>query len=109
MIGKMRHSINFQELTVEPNSYSASGTNSYEDSIPAKAEIRPVSASEAVTGEKIEHVVTHEIRTRYQSGITAKHRIRFGTRYFKVVQILNLFEKSRYLRILATEEDGEGS
>ena len=48
-------------------------------------------------------VITHRIRIRYRSTFKASWRIKFGTRYFAIVSILNPNEKCEWLDILCKE------
>lgn len=104
--GQLRHRIAIQESTDTPD--GAGGfTSSWADisgmeSVPAA--IWPLSSKESLDSMKLELSVTHKIRIRYRSGITAKNRIKFGSRYFNIISLINPDERNRILDILAIED-----
>jgi len=68
------------------------------------AAIWPFKATETVQAMQLEEKITHRIRIRYRSGITAKNRIKFGSRIFNIISLINVDERNISLDILATEE-----
>ena len=40
---------------------------------------------------------------RFNSSVTAKNRIKLGSRIFNIRSVLNVNERSRYMKILAEE------
>ena len=67
------------------------------------AAIWPVSASEQVKANATTMTISHRIRIRYRSAFKSSYRIKFGTRYFSIVSILNPNERGEWLDILAKE------
>jgi SPP1 family predicted phage head-tail adaptor len=68
------------------------------------AGIWPMKASEIVRAEATTMNITHRIRIRYRGGIKPSWRIRFGNRYFSIVQgPLNPDEKNEKLEIYCRE------
>ena len=101
--GQLRNKITFQER-VETNSSSGLVTT-WEDYKSAYAGIYPMRGKELIDAMQLEHEVTHKVRTRYISGITAKMRIVFeSTRYLDIKSIVNPDERRIMLEFLATEE-----
>ena len=104
--GQLRHRIAIQESTDTAD--GAGGfTSSWSaisgmSSVPAA--IWPLSSKESLDSMKLELQVTHKIRIRYRSGITAKNRILFGTRIFNIISLTNHDERNKTWDILATEE-----
>ena len=68
-----------------------------------RAAIWPLKATEQLEAMKVQLSVTHRIRIRYLSGVTAKLRVKFGTRYFNIRSIINQGERNRQLEFLAEE------
>lgn len=104
--GNLRHRVDIQVQTETPDGLGGS-TLSWDSvsgmgSVPAA--IWPTSAKERLDGMKLEQVITHKIRIRYQSGITSKNRILFGARVFNIVSILNFEERNKVLDMLCTED-----
>ena len=101
--GQLKHRITFQ-TPVETHGSSGLVTT-YEDFKEAYAGIYPIRAYELVSMGKLEHEITHKVRTRYVSGVTAKMRIVFdSTRYLNIKQVINPDERRIMLEIMATEE-----
>ena len=67
------------------------------------AGIWPVSASEQIQANATTMTISHRIRIRYQSGIKGSYRIKFGTRYFAIVSIINPNERNEWLDLICKE------
>ena len=104
--GNLRHTISIQEETETPDGqggFSLSWDDvSGMDAVPAA--IWPLSAKESLDAMKLELQVTHKVRIRYRSGITAKNRIKFGTRIFNIISLINFEERNKQLDMLALED-----
>ncbi len=102
---KMRHRITIQ--ADNPGTDAAGGSTnpwaSPTDIVSLKAAIVPVSGRELLRGMQTENPVSHKITTRYKSGVTASHRIKFGTRFFNIRAVINVEEANRFYEILADE------
>ena len=68
-----------------------------------RACITPLRGSEKLRAMQLEDSVTHKFTLRFRTGITAKHRIRFGTRLFNIRSVIDVDERSRWLEIMADE------
>ena len=101
--GSLRHRIVIQEST-EVSDGMGSFTTTWSDTLEAWAAIWPLSSKESLDAMKLELQVTHKIRIRYRSGITAKNRIKFGTRYFNIISLINYEERNKQLDMLALED-----
>ena len=101
--GKLRHRVTFQER-VETNSSSGLVTT-WEDYKSAYVGIYPMRGKELIESMQLDHEITHKVRTRYISGVTAKMRIVFeSTRYLNITSVVNPCERRTSLEILATED-----
>lgn len=102
MLGKMRHKVIIQ--TRSRTADDAGGASStWKDSKEVWAYMKPASQRENFKGMKISEETGYEFTIRYQSGITAEQRIKYGKRYFAIRSVLNRMERERYLDILAEE------
>ena len=104
--GQLRHRISIQAAAPTADSYGAAGTLTWGDvsgMAALWASIWPVSAAERQQNDRLELTTTHQIRIRYRSGITSKHRIKFGTRYFTITSIINWQERNIYLDLVCEE------
>lgn len=68
------------------------------------AAIRPVSGGETVLAEQISGRVTHVILVRRHDAVEPAMRFTLGTRIFLIAAVLDVDERHRLLRCLATEE-----
>jgi len=100
--GTLRHKITFQTAT-DTSDNMGGYTQAWTDTYDCFAAIWPLKGTEALEAMKLEHAVTHRIRIRYRSGITADMRIKFGSRYFDIVSSINPDERNVSLDIMATE------
>ena len=101
-IGEFRHKIIFQTGTLTSDGMGG-GTTTWTDTVTMWAAIWPLSAREALENLKTEHRVSHRIRCYYSDDITPKQRIKYGTRYFEIVSLINPDESNIELEILAEE------
>ena len=67
------------------------------------AAIWPTSANELVRSMQTVMEITHRIRIRYRVGVLPSWRIKFGTRYFNIVSIVNPNEKNELLDLMCRE------
>ena len=100
--GEFSKKITFQTGTLSSDGMGG-GTTTYADTLTVWAAIWPVNAREALENLKTEHRITHRIRCWYSSYINPKQRIKYGTRYFDIVSIINPSENNVELEILAEE------
>lgn len=100
--GQLRHRLAVQKAT---ESQSSSGEITVEWSILnwTWGQIVPLSGRELDAARQIKSEATHEIRLRYDSGLTSEHRLLFGSRVFEINAVLNVDERNRESRILARE------
>ena len=105
--GELRHKITFQQLTVANDTWGKS-VPTWTDQVTTRAAIWPMKSVERIESMKLDNEVTHKIRIRYRTGITAKMRVKFvkdnSTRYFNIRSIINADERNIYLELMATEE-----
>ena len=102
-IGAMDKEITFQTGALSSDGMGAGGTTTWSDTLTCWAAIWPLRGSEAVDNLKTEHSVTHKIRCWYSSSINAKQRIKYGSRYFEIISLINPDEANIELEIMATE------
>ena len=103
--GDLRHRIDFQVETETADGMGGKNLTWAAVYRAVPAAIWPVSSRERLDNLKLESEITHKIRVRYISGITSKHRIKYGTRTFDIQGApINHEERNRYLDILATEQ-----
>ena len=52
---------------------------------------------------QLEASVSHRFTMRYRNDITAKNRLKFGTRVFNIRAVINVKERNKWLEIDADE------
>jgi len=100
--GTFRHVIEIQSLSTTPDSTGAP-TNTWTTVKTPRAGIWPWKGKEVVVNDKIEMISLLNIRIYYESGITGKMRIKFGTRIFRIDHFSNPEERNRILDIICEE------
>lgn len=70
------------------------------------ANIRPASSREILLTGSAASQATLTVTIRYRTGITAKNRVRFGTRILDVSGVINPDERNEELRLLCHETGG---
>lgn len=78
-------------------------TTSWVDAATVWAAIWPVSASEQVQAAQQVMTISHRIRIRYRSVLKPSWRVKFGTRYFAIVSIINPNERNQMLDLMVKE------
>lgn len=104
--GLLRHRVQIQAST---KAADAAGTliETWATVAEVYADIRPVRAREFVEQGQVQAEATHTIQIRYWDGLTAHHRIKYGTRIFGIVGTpINVAERNRTHEFMAIEADG---
>jgi SPP1 family predicted phage head-tail adaptor len=101
--GNLRHVIDIEDATGVPD-----GMGGFTDTYSAKysglrAGIWPTNAKERVENLKMGMSISHKIRIRYRSGIRSDMRVKFGTRYFNIISIINRDERNELIDMIADE------
>jgi SPP1 family predicted phage head-tail adaptor len=78
-------------------------TNVYTAEDTVYAAIWPTSAKEQKQAAAPQMTITHQIRIRYYEGLSASWRIKYGTRYFSIVSIIDFEERRIYMDLLCRE------
>lgn len=68
------------------------------------AAIEPLTGREKLAAEQVDAELSHKITMRYLSGVVAKMRIKYGTRYFDIRSVMNIKEQGAQLELMATEK-----
>jgi SPP1 family predicted phage head-tail adaptor len=103
--GKLRHRIQIQAVTLTPDGMG-SGAESWATIAGGSvwAEILPLRGVEAIQAGQLEAKLSHKVRIRYLAGVTAKHRILFGSRVFKIHEVRNLEERGVMLELMCEDK-----
>lgn len=108
--GQLRHRISIQQKVAGSPQQDATGEPDtvWTDYLVVWASVDPVTGKEPFLAQQKMSVVSHKIRIRYRSGITADMRVVHAGRYFDIIAPLNWGERNRELLLLCEEGANEG-
>lgn len=101
-IGDLNKMVEIQAPTKVPDGMGGF-VNSYSTLCTVFCAIWPTSATEIIAANAISMVVTHRLRMRYRSGLKASYRIKYGTKFFNIVSIVNPNMANNMLDIMCKE------
>ena len=100
--GKLRHSVTLQSQSLTADG-AGGATESWVDFVTVRANVEPLSGTEAFQAQQVNDDLSHTVTMRYYPGVTSKMRVKYGTRYFLIESIINTGERNREM-ILACRE-----
>lgn len=111
--GQLRHTITIQSRSATKDDYGQK-VNTWATVATTRADIRPLSGREKVSGMEMAVKLTHTVAVRYQAALVppleaSTWRVLFGSRVLNIIASRNLEEKNRWI-VLECEEgslDGE--
>jgi SPP1 family predicted phage head-tail adaptor len=101
-IGDLKKRITLQYQTKVPDGMGGF-TTGWVDVASVFAAIWPISASEQVANMQVSMTITHRIRIRYRADIKASWKIKYGTKYFNIVGIINPNTENEMLDLMVKE------
>ena len=69
-----------------------------------RASINPLSGRDFIGAMKEQAEVTHKVTIRYNPAIKASMRIKFGTRCFRILHIIDTWEQHREMTLIFKEQ-----
>ena len=100
--GQLRHKVIIQENTPSRDDYGAEA-ESWSNFATVWAAIEPIRGREFWESQQINAEVTARITIRYLSGVTPKMRVKYGTRIFDIISVINPEERNRDLQLMVKE------
>ena len=100
--GRLRHRVTIQQPSSSTNSRGGK-IKSWSDLATVWASIEPLSGREIEQDFQLEPETTTRIVMRYKSGLTSNMRIKYGSRYYKILGITNTNERNYELIVNAVE------
>ena len=91
--GPLRHRIELQQKTTTRDA-TGGNTLSYSTIVTRWAQITPLRGDERFRASQMEAKTTVKIRIRYYSGLDTTWRVKWGTRYYQIVEIINVGERN---------------
>ena len=101
-IGKLRHRIELQEKTTGRDSFG-SEVEQWNTKATVWASVEPIAGREYFLAQQVQSEVTHRIRIRYYAGLQSDWRIRFGTKLFDILSIIDFEERHVEMQIMCKE------
>jgi len=100
--GRLRHRVQIEADT--PTRASDGGdVEAWSTVATVWAGIEPLSGREYFTAQQTQSQVTHKITVRYFRGLTAAHRIKYGSRTFQIEGVRNMGERNAKMELMAKE------
>jgi SPP1 family predicted phage head-tail adaptor len=103
--GELRHSVIIQERSTTQNSFGEE-PDTWADVATVRAAIKPIQGKEFVAAKQAQSETTHKVIMRYWPGLTAKHRLKFGSRILEIEMIRNIDERNHMYELRCVELDG---
>ena len=103
--GALRHYITFQRPIKRTTGAHEGKIKEWEDHASVWASMEPLSAREYFEIFQMEAEISTRFVIRYRNDLNTHMRIRYGTRYFKIVGRLNPKAQNRALEIMALETE----
>jgi len=102
--GALRHRVILESMTKMDD--GGGGVDIiWEQVAPLWVAIKPLSGRERLGAGQYASRLTHEITLRYRILALPEMRFRKGNRIFEITAVINVDEKSQWLRVLCAEEE----
>ena len=101
--GRLRHLVTIQSRTVTKNQYHEN-VETWTDGACIPVDVVPVSASESVTADQLETQQRYRVTVRYNSAITNKSRLKWGSSFLDVHQVIDRDERGRAMDLICSKE-----
>ena len=100
--GPLRHRVQIQSV-VRAETAAGGRAETWSTDRTTWASIEPIKGREFFAEAKVQADVTHRIRMRNSTGLTVRNRVKFGTRIFNLVEVIDSAERGISHEIMATE------
>jgi SPP1 family predicted phage head-tail adaptor len=100
--GKLRHRITIEQVA-ETQDSDGSVIETWSTFANAQASIDPISGREYFAAQTTQADVTHRISLRFISGVIPKMRVKYGSRNFDILSVINVGERNRELQLMCRE------
>ncbi len=103
--GDLRHKISIKKEVLKPDG-GGGHERSYTEYLIAWAMIKPVSARLPQQGDKLEHIITHDVVIRYNTvsrNVASSDIVVYNDRQMKIDGIINVDERNEWLQLRCIE------
>ena len=104
ILGSLKHRVTIQNPTYEADGQGGF-TETWEDAVTVWASMETVKSFERYQAMQMQVPISHKMIVRYTTELSESSRIKFGTRYFSVKEVINKDNDNRYLFVKAIELD----
>jgi len=104
MAGRFRHRVEIQRRVTTVDAVGQVN-DTWNTTACVWVQILPVTSKEYLAQGPERSELTHTIRLRHGPDILPKDRIRFGSRIFDVMGVMNVSERNRFIEIRAREDN----
>jgi SPP1 family predicted phage head-tail adaptor len=101
-IGKLRHRITIEQVD-ETQDAGGEMLGNWSVYAIVQASIQPISGREYFAAQSTQADVTHRINLRHLTGVTPKMRVKYGSRIFDILSVINVDERNRELQLMCRE------
>lgn len=103
--GKLQHPVVFQSPPAARNEYGEEEQDTDDWTVFARRRVAiiPLTGRELWNAQQSQPDVTHRVEMRYLEGLTTKKRMKYGTRIFNILSVLNLEEDGREMHLICVE------
>jgi len=100
----LRHRLTLEELSRVADD-GGGFTESWVTVATLSADLQPISGGEMVEADRLAGTITHEIVLRYRAGVMPAMRFRQGTRIFRILAVIDVEERRRWLKCWCEERE----
>lgn len=106
-IGQLRHRVTIQSKTTvrDKEGFEA---EVWTDVTTVWAAVEPLRGREYFAAAAVHAENTVRIRMRYRSGVTPEMRVKYGTRLFDIISVIDVDERHQELQVMVKEVCGDG-
>ena len=101
--GQLRHQIELQSPT-DVEDGEGGVTQTWATFARRMAAIEPLRGRELIEARQVAANVTHQVRLRYEPGVTPRCRVLFGDRILNIDSVIDLEERHIELSLLCKED-----
>jgi SPP1 family predicted phage head-tail adaptor len=101
-IGRLRHRIAIERVT-ETQDTDGTVMETWSTFATVQSSIEPISGREYFAAQSTQADITHRVIIRYLSDIVPKMRVKFGSRIFDILSVINDNERNREIQLMCRE------
>jgi len=102
-IGALNKTIVLQSKT-EVDDGMGAFTSTWGDEYTVKGAIWPVTGKEMIQNSALTSTISHKIQIRYLPDVKATWRVKYGTRLFNILSVINQNERNRVIDLICKED-----